>query len=84
MVMRKRKGRKLGSAKRRALLSRIRSYSYRAYLARRSGKVLAATRLEAQRDHSYAIAERSRLSGAASRAEESGQAMAERAYMRRA
>jgi len=78
----KKKFRKLSSKSKRRLLSGIRSLSHRAYLARLSGDIHTAMLLERRRDHMFSEAERHKLSGAATRAEESGQALGQRVYKR--
>jgi hypothetical protein len=81
MTIRKVRKRKM-TPRKRAILTRIRSQSYRAALARLGGDIHKAMHLERARDRLYTEAERGKFAGMASNAEESGKEMAQRAYRR--
>lgn len=78
--------RRLTAAKRRTKLRAlrvIRSLKFRAATRRLKGDIEGATKLERRLDREFAVAESQGMSGAATRAEESGYEMARRAATRR-
>ena len=87
--MRKRRGTSTGRKRRRltaeksVIVRRIRSLSHQAAKARLEGNIGRAIQLERRRDFNYNLAEFERITGAASRAEEEGQDLAERAHSRK-
>ncbi len=77
------KGRKRRlTAHQRGVITRIRTLSHQAAYARLHGNIEQAARYERQKEFNWTIAEAERITGPASRAEESGQFLAERSYRR--